>query len=404
MIRPSPVDHAFRTEWPSLVATLVRETGSLELAEDAVSDAFVEASTRWRTGPPPRNPGAWLLTTARRKAIDRIRRTKRFEDRIPALVQAQDQLSVPNVLSDDQLALIAGCVHPALNDEAQVALTLRYVCGLSTEQIARAFLVPVETMKKRLTRAKHKIEAAGVPFVVPEANALHERIVAICGVVYAVFNEGYASTVGEELIRGSLCDEAIWLSELLCELVPNDAEVHGLAGLILLTDARRHARSDNDGLPVLLEDQDRAEWDGDKIRNGKQHLERARVLNDVGPYQLMGWIAAIHASAHSVECTPWGRIAGLYGALISMHDTPILRLNQAAALAWSEGPAIGLALIDELESELRSYSYFHSARAALFVKLGRVEEALAAYRQAIEHSNNEAELRWMHARCEQLEG
>ncbi len=402
--RPSPVDHAFRTEWTPLVATLVRETGSLELAEDAVSEAFVEASARWRTDGPPRTPGAWLLTTARRKAIDRMRRDKRFDDRIPQLVAAIQRRPEATLepLGDDQLALIAGCAHPSLNAETQVALTLRYVCGLSTEQIARSFMVPNETMKKRLTRAKLKISAAGVPFEVPAKERLAERLETICGVIYAVFNEGYASAVGATLIRGSLCDEAVWLSELLCKLAPEDPEVHGLAGLVLLTDSRRWARVDAEGLPILLEDQDRSIWDTDKIQRGLRHLGRSAALGGIGPYRLMGSIAGLHARSSSVEDTPWARIVGLYGALIALHDSSVLRLNQAVAVAWSEGPEAGLGLIDELNDRLDSYAYLHSSRAALLAKLDRPDEARAAYERAIGLSNNEAEIRWMTQQVAQI--
>ncbi|MFW2383190.1 MAG: RNA polymerase sigma factor [Acidimicrobiales bacterium] len=401
--RLSPVDVAFRTEWAPLVATLVRETRSLELAEDVVSEAFAEASVRWRTDGPPLKPGAWLLTTARRKAIDRMRRDARFAERMPALAQAAVQPPPREQrLGDDQLALIAGCVHPAINVEAQVALTLRYVCGLTTEQIAHAFLVPTETMKKRLTRAKKKIASAGVPFDVPGPDHISDRLSAICSVIYAVFNEGYNSAAGTELIRGSLCDEAVWLSELLCDLAPDDAEVHGLAGLILLTDSRRWARTDADGLPVLLEDQDRSKWDRVRINRGLTHLARSAELPGVGPYRLMGSIAGLHARSASVEDTPWARIAELYGSLISLHDSPVLRLNRAAALAWSEGPEVGLSLIDELGAELSGYEYFHSSRAALLAKLGRTADARDAYDRAIELSNNEAEIRWMQARRNHL--
>lgn len=375
------------------------------MAEDVASEAFVEASVRWRTDGPPRTPGAWLLTTARRKAIDQMRRDTRFADRIPKLV-AEIELQPEPVLEpfgDDQLALIAGCAHPSLGAEAQVALTLRYVCGLTTEQIARSFLVPPETMKKRLTRAKQKIAAAGVPFTVPAPDRLPERLATVCGVVYAVFNEGYASAVGTELVRGSLCDEAVWLSELLCELAPDDAEVHGLAGLILLSDSRRWARVDDDGLPVLLEDQDRSKWDAAKIEKGMQHLRRSAALGPVGPYRLMGSIAGLHARSTSVDDTPWARIAALYGALITLHDSPVLRLNQAVALAWSEGPETGLALIDALGDQLDDYSYLHSSRASLLAKLDRGAEAVVAYDRAISLSSNESEIRWMTERRTDLD-
>jgi len=373
---------------------LLHETGSLELAEDAVSEAFVEASVRWRTAGAPRRPGAWLLTTARRKAIDQIRRSRRFEDRLPQLVDDPPEHR-GETLGDEQLALIAGCAHPALDAEAQVALTLRYVCGLTTDQIARSFMVPSETMKKRLTRAKHKISAAGVPFEVPPHDRLADRLAAICGVIYAVFSEGYASSVGPDLVRGSLCDEAVWLSELLCDLAPDDAEVHALAGLILLTDARRAARIDDDGLPVLLEDQDRSTWDRSKIDRGLARLARSETLGRVGPYFLLGSIAGLHAHARSIDDTPWARIAGLYGALIALNDTPVLRLNQAAAVAWSEGPITGLTLIDELGDRLVDYPYFHSSRAALLARAGQPVAAAAAYDRAIELTDNDAERRWM---------
>ena len=404
--RLSPVDHAFRTEWAPLVATLLRETRSLQLAEDVVSEAFVEASVRWRIDGPPQRPGAWLLTTARRKALDQIRRQQRFDDRLPLLAaEVEDPPDLADDrLGDDQLALIAGCVHPALDAEAQVALTLRYVCGLTTEQIAHAFMVPGETMKKRLSRAKAKISAAGVPFAVPDRELLPDRLTAVCGVIYAVFNEGYASSVGPELVRGSLCDEAVWLSELLCGLAPNDGEVHGLAGLILLTDSRRWARTDADGLPVLLEDQDRSTWDASKIERGLAHLTRSASLEGIGPYRLMGSIAGLHARASSVEETPWARIAALYGALITLHDSPVLRLNQAAALAWSEGPTTGLALMDEVAAQLDDYSYLHSSRAALLAKLDRDDEAVAAYDRALGLTNNDAERRWMSLRRASLGG
>jgi len=399
------------------VATLVRDTGSLQLAEDAASEAFVAASIRWRIDGTPRRPGAWLLTTARRTAIDRLRRQRRFDDRLPRLAAeladspdpaeafaGLDESTSSVQYHDDQLALIAGCAHPALDTEAQVALTLRYVCGLTTEQIAHSFMVPTETMKKRLTRAKHKIAVAGVPFEVPVAERLTERLAAVCGVVYAVFNEGYASSVGTELVRGSLCDEAIYLAEMLCSLATDDGEVQGLAALILLTDSRRWTRTDADGLPVLLEDQDRARWDGAKIARGMEHLTRSGELDVVGPYRLMASIAGLHARSTSLADTPWERIAALYGVLIALHDSPVLRLNQAAAIAWSEGPATGLALIDQLADELDDYSYLHSSRASLLARLDRPAEAAEAYSRAIDLTSNDAERRWMSMRRAALTG
>ena len=258
------VEAAFRSEWSVLVATLVREVGDLSLAEESVSEAFTEASDRWRTDGIPRRPGAWLLTTARRRAIDRIRRDRRFTDRLPLLVE--DAGREPDEVTsrqqvDDQLALVFGCCHPALAPEAQVALTLRYVAGLSTAQIAAAFLVPEATMNKRLVRAKHKIAAAAVPIEIPAPDRLHERLAGVCGVVYAIFTEGHASTVGTTLLRGDLCDEALWLADTLVALLPEEHDVLALRALCRLTDARRATRIDDDGLPVLLRDQDRSKWD-----------------------------------------------------------------------------------------------------------------------------------------------
>ncbi len=399
----SAIDAAFRSEWSRLLATLVRELRDLELAEDVAQEAFVEASTRWRKDGVPDSPGAWLLTTARRKAIDRIRRAKRFDDRLPILAEAAGRQPAPQVLVDDQLALLFGCCHPALAVEAQVALTLRSVGGLSTAQIANAFLVPEATMAKRLVRAKRKIKAAAIPFALPDKANLNERLDAVCGVVYAIFTEGHTSTKGASLLRGSLCDEAIWLAETLARLAPGEAEVRGLAALCLLSDARRAARTTPDGTPVLLADQNRGLWNQDKIRRGLAHLVAAGTQHRAGPYRLQATVAAIHATAEGFGQTDWAAIVAVYDRMLAAGGGPVVQLNRAAAVAERDGAADGLSLLDEMATEghLDHYHYFHSARAELLRRLGRIEEAKVAYRQALEVCNNDTELAWLTARLNQ---
>ncbi|MEO1060229.1 MAG: sigma-70 family RNA polymerase sigma factor [Actinomycetota bacterium] len=392
----SAVDAAFQAEWPRLVATLTRELRDLELAEDVVQEAFVEASRRWRTDGPPRSPGAWLLTTARRKAIDVIRRDRRFEDRLPVLAEAAERPPDEARLVDDQLALVFGCCHPALSPDAQVALTLRSVAGLTTEQIAHAFLVPVPTMAKRLVRAKHKVRAAGIPFVVPTPEQLPTRLAAVCGVIYAIFTEGHTSSAGAGLVRGSLCDEAIWLAETLTELLPTETEARGLAALCLLTDARRATRSDDDGRPVLLPDQDRSRWDRTQIDRGLRHLVVAHAGGSAGSYHLQATIAALHATAPSYAETDWPAIILVYDAMLASGGGPVVALNRAAAIAEHRGPEAGLAAIEELDADaLADYPYFHSARAELLARSGQDTAAVDAYDRAIEHAGNDVQRSWL---------
>lgn len=400
----STIDAAFRTEWPRLVATLTRELHDLQLAEDSAQDAFVEAARHWRRSGTPDRPGAWLLTTARRKAIDRIRRAKRFDDRLPAIADELERLPGPRQLIDDQLALLFGCCHPALTGDAQVALTLRSVAGLTTAQIAHAFLVPEATMAKRLVRAKNKIRTAGIPFSVPEAERLQERLAAVCGVVYAIFTEGHASAHGTTLLRGDLCDEAIWLAETLAELAPDEAEVRSLAALCLLTDARRATRIDDDGLPVLLADQDRTRWDSEKTRRGIAHLLAANALGGVGTYQLQATIAAIHSTAARWEETDWPAIIGVYDVLLSGGGGPVVALNRAVAIGEHEGPAAALALLDELDRsrQLERYHYFHSARAEMLQRLDRPEESAAAFERALRVCDNEEAEAWIRRRLAEV--
>ena len=403
---PSGVTDVFREEWPRLVATLVKDVGDLDIAEESVQDAFVEAATRWeKTGRPDR-PGAWLLTTARRKAIDRARRSARLRDRIPELERQASR--EPDVTShdliDDQLALLLGCCHPALSPDAQTALTLRVVAGLSTAQIARAFLVSEATMTRRITRSKTKIREAKIPFRVGDRDTLVRRLGPVCGVIYSIFTEGHTSATAASLVRGDLCDEAIWLAELLAELVPDDPEVAGLLALLLLTDSRRATRLDPDGRPVLLADQNRTKWDQAEIARGLAELARAHAMGRAGPYQFQAAIAALHATAPSVEQTDWLAVVRLYDVMLGQQPSAIAALNRAVAVSHADGPAAGLAAIDaiaeadDLRGDLSTYPYFHSARGEMLLQLDRRAEAAACFRSAIDVCHNDTELTHLRAR------
>jgi RNA polymerase sigma-70 factor, ECF subfamily len=395
----------FRTEWPRLVATLMRDVGDLSIAEDAAQDAFLEASLRWQSEGIPDRPGAWLLTTGRRKAIDQIRRLKRFEDRLPALAgqrppsytDADADSDSPSRVIDDQLALLLGCCHPALTPEAQVALTLRVVSGLTTPQIARAFLVSEDTMTRRLTRAKSKIRAAKIPFDPPTYDTLEERVGAVCAVISSIFTEGHASATDTALIRGDLCEEAIWLAHLLSQLVPNDPEVAGLHALLLLTDARRPSRLDQDGRPILLADQDRSLWDQPMIARGLAELARAHSMYRGGPFQLQAAIAALHATTPTFAATDWSAILRLYDVLLLRQPSSLVALNRAIAVDRVDGPEAALAALDaipeadDLTGDVSTYVYFHTARADVLTHLGRVTEAMQALDRAIGCSTNESE-------------
>ncbi len=401
----SPVEAAFRTEWPKIVATLTRELGDLQLAEDMAGEAFAEASRVWRTGGVPHRPGAWLLTTARRRAIDRLRRDRRFEDRIPHLAADLERQPETATLVDDQLALIFGCCHPALDDEARVALTLRSIGGLSTAQIARAFLVPEPTMAKRLVRAKKKIRAAGIPFTIPARDQLDARIDAVCGVIYAVFTEGHTASTGSAVLRGTLCDEAIWLAETLAGLMPDHDEVRALAALCLLTDARRATRTDDRGWPILLADQDRDRWNHDRIRDGMRHLVAAGAhAAHPGPYRLRAIVAAAHAGAPRYADTDWGSIIAVYRMMRDRGGGAIVELNLAVAIGERDGPAAGLAELDRVlaSGQLDEYHYLHAARAELLRRSGAVDRARDGYARAIECCTNDAERAWLADRQDRL--
>jgi RNA polymerase sigma-70 factor, ECF subfamily len=402
------ITEAFHEEWGRVVATLIRLTGDWDVAEECAQDAFARAAERWPRDGVPRRPGAWLTTVARNRALDGMRRdqvgaAKLQEVARVSAVDDADGARGADAVPDDRLRLMFTCCHPALSFEAQVALTLRTLAGMTTSEIARAFLVPEPTMAQRLTRAKKKIHNARIPFRVPPAHQLVDRTGAVLAVLYLLFNEGYSATAGEDFIRQSLTAEAIRLTRTLCTLMPDEPEALGLLALMLFHDARSEARLDDARDLVVLEEQDRTQWDADEIAEATTLLDAALRLRRAGPFQVQAAIAACHAQASDAADTDWVEIAALYERLADMVPSAVVELNRAVAISFAVGPHAGLVIVDRLTDtgELRNYHHLPAARADMLRRLGRLDEAVAAYEEALGLVSTDAERRFLERRLDE---
>ncbi|MFP6736345.1 MAG: RNA polymerase sigma factor [Rhodospirillales bacterium] len=404
------VERIVKEEWGRVLATLTGIVRDLEVAEDALQVALMIALQRWPKNGVPDNPRAWLLRTARNKVADRFRRDANFKIKqkqmevLAELERTAMPEEIDRSIDDERLRLIFTCCHPALAEQARVALTLRTVAGLTTTEIARAFLVPETTMAQRIVRAKRKIKAAGIPYRVPPPHLWPERLDSVFSVIYLVFNEGYAATSGNEPTRAVLCEEAIRLGHILVRLVPDESEAVGLLALMLLHDSRRRARSDNSGDLITLEQQDRKLWNRNQINAGEIHLRHAITLKSAGPYQIQAAISAEHARAESYQSTDWQAVKALYGQLYQLHPTPVVALNRAVALSFADGVEAGLAALSDIKdhNELERYQPYHAARADLLRRAGRIQDAADAYRQALKYTNNSAERRFLEGRLQTM--
>lgn len=404
---PSAVlDRLVRDEPGRILSVLIRALGDFDLAEDALQEAMAAALAEWPRSGVPANPAGWLVTTARRRAIDQLRRSanwqrKQRELQVLARLETEDEDPIDRPIADERLRLIFTCCHPALPLEARVALTLHALGGLTTAEIARAFLTAESTMAQRLVRAKRKIRDAAIPYRVPDVDQLAERLSGVLAVLYLIYNESYAATSGDELVRTDLGVEAVRLARLLAEQLSGEPEVLGLVALMLFHDARRPARTGDDGSLLLLEDQDRSLWNRALIRQANQTLAAAAELGRPGPYQLQAAIAGLHAGAPSAAQTDWRHIAGCYDRLIEMLPTPVVALNRVVAYAMADGPAVGLALLDDL-GQLGGYHLYHATRAELLRRLARFAEAADAYRRALDHVENRAQREFLQRRLEEM--
>ncbi len=403
------LERVFRTERAKILAALIRTTRDFALAEDVLQEAMAEALDKWPHAGLPQNPSAWIQTTARRRAIDRVRRAQRFREKAVVLAQLQGDAdssdAVPlEPMDDDLLRLLFTCCHPALPLEARVALTLKTIGGLTTPEIAKAFLIDERALAQRIVRAKRKIRIAGIPYRVPESADLPERVQGVLHVIYLIFNEGYYASGGEQLVRSDLCNEGVRLARLVHELMPDNSEVMGLLALLLLTDARRPARLGGSGALVTLEKQDRSLWDADGIRVGRRLLHEALELGRPGPYQIQAAIAAVHAQAPVSSLTDWREIVALYDLLLVDLPTPVVAVNRAVAVAMVEGPKAGLKLLDELDArrELRDYGPYHAARADLLRRADRWSDAILAYQRALALTANQVERDYLNQRLDLL--